>query len=66
MSELTNEVTRICTAYTGYMKFARLLKLVNLVARNYDLGKDTAAQEFVSHTLFLVYEMGMKEKIYGV
>jgi hypothetical protein len=48
------------------MKFARLLKLVNLVARIHDVGKDAGAQEFVSRTLFLVYEMGMKEKIYGV
>jgi hypothetical protein len=66
MKELTDAVNHICASYRGYMKFGRLLRLVERTARAYDVGKNESIQEFISHTLFLVYEMGIKEKIYGV
>lgn len=47
------------------MKFCRLLRLVERTARQNDVGKNVEIQEFISKTLFLIYEMGMKEKIYG-
>lgn len=66
MSELKEVVNNICATYKGYMKFARLLRLVERTARTNDISKSEPIKEFMYHTLFLIYEMGMKEKIYGV
>lgn len=66
MSEYNDLVTQICKDYHGYMKFARLLRLVDKVGKNSDVTKSDEAKEFIYRTLFLIYEMGIKEKIYGV
>lgn len=66
MSEYSDLVTYIWENYTGFMRFARLLRLVERIGRNTPLDKDKNAREFIHSTLFMIYEMGMKEKIYGV
>lgn len=66
MSELTSLRTQIVKDYHGYMKFARLLKLIDRLGRSYDLEKNDELKQFACSTLFLIYEMGIKEKIYGV
>ena len=65
MSELSSLVTQILSDYKGYMRFSRLLRLVERVGRHFN-PEDVEAVEFICRTLGLVYEMGMKEKIYGV
>lgn len=65
MSELNALVTQILSDYKGYMRFSRLLRLVERVGKHFSQD-DTETVEFIYRTLGLIYEMGMKEKIYGV
>ena len=64
MSELTDLRTQILANYKGYSRFVRLLRLVERIGRTTN-WIDTD-KEFIFSTLFLIYEMGIKEKIYGV
>lgn len=62
---MEDRVTYICANYSGYLKFVKLLNLCEIYMKTHDLSHDAKGKEFIFHTLFLVYEMAMKEKIYG-
>ena len=65
MSEFDNLVTQICSDYSGYMKYARLLRLVEKFARFSNWHKSKEAKQFIYKTVYLIYDMSVKEGVYG-
>lgn len=65
MVDLSELVVEISEGYSGYMKYARLLKLVERMGRvpGWEAKKDYA--DFIGSTLMLVYESATKEGMYG-